>query len=132
MGIIVGLIVCNCPIIKRSFEISSSIYRNIGLAFFFFGNGVTAGYSLNTHISPLWIVYGVAISGSSLIVGDLLVRFLLNSDLLNRMCVISGGMTSTPAVAGILAKIDDEKNLSSYSIAYIGALLMIVVVCRYL
>jgi len=43
------------------------------------------------------------------------------------MCIVAGGMTSTPAI-GLLAKTGNSQvDMSAYSFAYLGALLTITI-----
>jgi len=103
------------------------LLRNFGLVLFFVGTGFPAGMSIENGLNIKFILYGSILTVIPLIVGYIISKvFLLNSQL-----VISGGMTSTPAIGVVLQK-DKNVVLTEYSFSYIGALLSIVVGMRIL
>ena len=99
---------------------------------FFVGNGFVSGQRLNNNLDVKWLMYGSVVAISSIFVGYIFCRLFLSDNKLHRMFIVSGGMTSTPALGVLSKKIDNNQYLSSYSIAYLGALLTIVFVVKYI
>lgn len=120
-GIIGGIILKN----KKSNDLSA--YRNLGLVMFFVGNGISAGRQLDGAINIKWFVYGAIITLSAIIVGYILVKLIVKQNVANRMCIIAGGMTSTPAIGVLVKNGNSQLDMSAYSFAYLGALLTITI-----
>lgn len=99
-----------------------SLYRNMGLLLFFVGTGVPTGLKLNGFFNVKAILYGMLLTVVTLVAGYLLCR--IKADSLTALCAVSGGMTSTPALGVLMDKC--LVDLRIYSFAYVGALLMMV------
>ena len=99
---------------------------------FFVGSGINAGQSLTTG-DIYWngILYGAMISAVSIFGGYLLTHGLFKFSKIESLSIICGGMTSTPAI-GALQERDQEVDLSLYSMSYIGALIALITVVRFL
>ncbi len=124
-GIVVGYIFKN----KISKDLNT--YRTLGLILFFVGNGVIAGKQLDFKIDIKWLWYGLVVTLLTVIASDIIIKKLVKTKTINRMYIISGGMTSSPAM-GILLESDDSRiNMSAYSLSYLGALLTITLGADY-
>lgn len=134
-GLLLSGIICGALlklIKKNAIEFSGiSFYRNIGLTMFFVGNGINAGESINTKIEMIWLVYGVIITVIVILVGIIMCKLLIHRNM-NYATIIAGGMTSTPAASVILKKENTLFNASEYTLAYLGALVTIVLCMRFL
>ena len=106
-----------------------SLYRNTGLVFFFAGSGVPAGLHLQESFQFKWLIYGMVITVIPLVAGYLFSKILKRTNK-QSACLLAGGMTSTPA-AGVLAE-KTAIEFSSYSAAYLGALVTMVVGIRWI
>ena len=125
-GIIFGCIIRKSHI-RSSAENVFPIYRNLGLALFFVGNGVIAGARLNSGISIKWFIFGAIITVSS-VISIWLICKIFKADISN---LIAGAMTSTPALA-VLIKKENAADLTAYSISYVGALLTMTVGIKFI
>lgn len=129
VGIVLGVIVKVVFSQRTASSETMGIYRNFGLIIFFVGNGVPAGMSLNNGFDMKIIMYGVLMTIVPIITGTLLSRLIAGNSCI--ASVIAGGMTSTPAI-GVLLQKRCHVQLDSYSMAYVGALLTIIVLIRIL
>ena len=125
-GIIIGRIIRKSHI-RSSAENVFPIYRNLGLTLFFVGNGVVAGARLNSDISIKWFIFGAIITVLS-VISIWLICKIFKADIPN---LISGSMTSTPALA-VLIKKEDAVDLTAYSISYVGALLTMTIGIKFI
>ena len=124
-GIIIGILINKYPKLKNSINGSFGFFRNFGLILFFVGNGMPAGYSINTNISADCFIFSTIITFTVLVSLLLLCkRLCVNSSQI--LAVLSGGMTSTPAL-GVLVKKGYCVDMSAYSLSYLGALLTITI-----
>lgn len=103
------------------------IYRNLGLILFFVGNGFPAGMSLVNGFDFRIFLYGVLMTVTPISVGLVLSKLILNDRYASS--IVAGGMTSTPAIGVILQK-QYYVSLDCYSMAYVGALLTIILLIR--
>lgn len=127
-GIVLGVIVQRYLPQKIASVKTLEAFRQLGLVLFFVGNGVPAGMSFQNGFEIRIVVYGIMMTIIPIMVGEILCRAI------NRECsaeMIAGGMTSTPAI-GILVQKCVPVQLSGYSMAYVGALLTIIVLVRIL
>lgn len=104
------------------------LIRNLGLVLFFVGNGLPAGMKLDNGFEIKMIGYSLIFVIMPMLFGVLTYK-ILNSNKTSAASVISGGMTSTPAM-GVLIHSEKSFNLTEYSASYIGALLTIIVLMR--
>lgn len=102
-------------------------YRDFGLILFFVGNGVPAGISLTNGFDIKIIVYGALMTLIPIMVGANLCKAVDRE--IPVESIIAGGMTSTPAI-GILMQKQVRVHLGGYSMAYVGALLTIIILVR--
>lgn len=124
-SIIVGLL--NKRVFYKN-EVSFSnlcIYRNLGLMLFFVGNGISAGIRLTEGTSLKWFICGGLITSCVCGFGYCFSRVVFGFNREKSLFVVSGGMTSTPAVA-VALKQCGNKDLSLYSFSYFGALITMV------
>ena len=112
-------------------SVQLSIYRNLGLMFFFVGTGIRAGRQMTGALQLRWILYGGIITGAAMLLTYFISRRLCKRSVPETLCITAGAMTSTPAIGALLKKESvAHSELLSYSAAYMGALLCIVVVSR--
>ena len=123
-GIIFGILADKFLNLKHSIN-SLAVYRNFGLMLFFVGNGISAGENLNMLSDVKWFAYGVLITVSCILVGNILGCFIFKKNTVARLSVIAGGMTSTPAYGVILRKTENI-DITVYSFTYLGALCGVV------
>lgn len=95
--------------------------RSLGLAIFFVGTGVSSGIRLAQSISVAGCFVGILISVSSVLIGYLITHCFFGFSGSDALAIVSGGMTSTPAI-GALQSRDPDCDLSLYTMSYIGAL----------
>ena len=65
---------------------------------FFVGTGVPAGAQAIAAFSPVWVIYGAIITVVPVVAVGIIYRRLFGNDSISKAVVISGGMTSTPAI----------------------------------
>ena len=101
------------------------LLRNFGLVLFFVGTGFPAGINIENGLNTKSILYGIILTIIPIIVGYIISKvFLLKPQL-----IISGGMTSTPAIGLVLQKVN-RTSLTEYSYSYVGALVTIILLMR--
>ena len=129
VSILAGFLTSRKRIIFDSVQLS--IYRNLGLMFFFVGTGIRAGRQMTGELQLRWILYGGIITGVAMFLTYFISRRLCKRSVSETLCITAGAMTSTPAIGALLKKESvAHSELLSYSAAYMGALLCIVVVSR--
>ena len=106
-----------------------SVIRSLGLMFFFVGSGIPAGMSMTKQFDIMWIFYGCIMTVAPVLVSWLLCSFVAHIGVKEKACIISGGMTSTPAI-GVLIGRHPNMPMQVYSLSYFGALLAMVVGSR--
>lgn len=107
-------------------------YRTLGLLLFFVGNGVTASQKIGVGIEARHLFYSVTLTLMPLAIATLGARLLFRKNKEEIAFLLAGGMTSTPALGCILDRYGSTKELSFYSLAYVGALLTAVFLSRLL
>lgn len=127
-GIIVGLCLAKRKILLDQSVLS--IYRNLGLVMFFVGTGVPSGAKLINLPDLKYVLYGAIITVIPIALLYVVCRYVLKLLVLDALCIISGGMTSTPAIGVLLKNTRRTLNLSAYSMTYVGALLMMVLLFK--
>lgn len=132
-GILCAGIIIGFCLAKRKTTLDQSalsIYRTLGLVMFFVGTGVPAGARLVGLPSIKYLIYGAVITIIPVALIYMLCRGLLKLSILDAISIVSGGMTSTPAIGILLKDTKKNLNLSPYSMSYVGALLMIVLLFK--
>lgn len=129
-GLIIGIVINKFSREKDSIGMTLPVYRDLGLVLFFAGNGLVAGQELNTQVEISWFVYAAIITLSSVFAGKFFGKVIIKNSLLNQMCSVAGGMTSTPAMGCLLKKTDNPSDLTAYSLSYLGALVFIIGIVR--
>lgn len=122
-GIIIGYILSK---FLREFSCDFSLYRNLGLIMFFVGTGVPAGTRINVDITIITIAYSLLLSAMPIFLGYIFTRYIIKLETFDTLSILSGGMTSTPAINVLLRNSDKKIKISSYSMAYIGALVTLI------
>ncbi len=131
-GILLCGILTGVLLTRRKRRIPSmDALRRLGLVLFFVGAGVPAGRNLTQGLSLHWFLYGAVITACAVLLGYLAVRYLFRFSVLDSLAVLSGGMTSTPAI-GMLRECDGDTDLSLYAMSYAGALIALLTAVRLL
>lgn len=127
VGIVLGMIVKKCFSHKIASAKAMGLYRNFGLVLFFVGNGIPAGMSLSSGFDVKLFFYGTLMSIVPICSGVIFSKLFSRDNSVSS--IVAGGMTSTPAV-GVLLRKQCQVSLESYSMAYVGALLTIILLVR--
>ena len=107
--------------------------RNLGLVLFFVGTGIPAGMELTKGSETVILIYGMILTVVPIAIGMVLSKIFFKScGCVLPALMISGGMTSTPAVAIISKKISGRLPLSKYSTSYSGSLITTIILLRIL
>jgi putative transport protein len=105
----------------------------IGLVLFLANAGMSAGGQVLGVIQSHGInvaLAGVAVTMLPMVVGYFFARYALKMNLLQVIGGVCGGMTSTPALGTITAKVDSEIPVVSYAAAYPVALILLTVAAQ--
>ncbi|MDE5899076.1 MAG: permease [Treponemataceae bacterium] len=108
------------------------VCRELGLALFLIGAGISGGANFVEHFKPIYFLYGVIMTLLPLILGYLFARFVLRLCLLNNLGSITGGMTSTPALGTLIHVAGTEDAAAAYAATYPIALISVVLVSQIL
>ncbi len=128
VGILIGFIIQKC---FDRFCVSAehrNIIRNLGLVLFFVGNGIPTGMQAESNFSLMPFLVGVILTVIPIFIGWIISKAALKKGNLEIATIISGGMTSTPAIGTLASKANIPYD--NYSFAYSGALITIVVLFR--
>lgn len=132
VGIFIGL----CVAQKNSAQIipkqNLDLLRGLGLVLFFAGSGISAGMQLVSFLNIRCVLYGFGLTVFTLIFGYAVSLLLVQKNFSKALCIVCGGMTSTPAIGILLRKNNTTVDLSAYSIAYTGSLIATVIGVRIL
>lgn len=114
---------------------SKMMLMELGLLFFLANAGVKAG----GKIVPVLKEHGISLffSGAAITLVPMIVTFFIASkifkmNILESLGGICGGMTSTPALGAISAKVDSEVPVTSYATAYPVALILMTIAAQIL
>ena len=123
------------PIVGHLPRASRLLLMEIGLMLFLASAGVRAGEGL----MPVIREHGLSLCGAAVFVaalpiavGYVMGRHLLKLELMEVLGGVCGGMTSTPGLAVITSKTDDDVPIVSYAAAYPVALILMTVFARLL
>lgn len=126
-GITIGLFVKQVLPQKSLSTEKSKPFRDMGLALFFVGNGISSGMQVYSQFDVKMVLYGGLMTIIPITVGLLLYKIFFKNG--NPAVVIAGGMTSTPAISVIIQKIPSMQ-LNNYSLSYISALMTTIFLIR--
>ena len=129
MGIVIGSIIYKKDPYKCMSKEGITLLRNLGLVLFFVGNGIPAGMQLYNGYSVQILIYGLFMSVTPIIICLLVCKILCRYTFSDTTVIISGGMTSTPAL-GVLLQTETKISYEKYSLAYLGALLTVILILR--
>lgn len=130
VGLVMGFLIQRCIPNAVQPQQTVSVFRNTGLVFFLTGAGLPAGLQLDGAFHLKWLLYGIIFTTVPIITGYVLCRISKYTNA-HSAAMIAGGMTSTPAV-GVLLGRKTELDLSAYTVAYIGALMTMVIGIKFL
>ncbi len=111
------------------------IMSQLGLVLFLAGAGTSAGGSFAEVVSAYGVKLlsaGAMITVGAALAGLIVSRLVLKMDMLSVLGVVSGAMTSTPALGAISEVTDSRQPLLSYAAVYPVALILMTVVCQFL
>lgn len=128
-SILFGFILQKLPQKSTTSSDSLSTYRNLGLVMFFVGSGIPAGVKLNSPFELKWIAYGIILVFVPITLGYFF-SYITKEKTINRVGIVAGGMTSTPAIGVLLRNKEASLDLSVYSSSYIGALITMIVLAN--
>ena len=114
---------------------SKVLLMDIGLLFFLANAGIKAG----GKIMPVLEQHGISLlfTGAAITLIPMIVTFFIaikffKMNILEALGGICGGMTSTPALGAISAKVDSEVPVTSYATAYPVALILMTIAVQIL
>ncbi len=111
------------------------LLQELGLVLFLADAGVKGGASLVSTIHEyglLLFAIGAAITLIPMVVAYLLAGPLFRLDPLQALGGLCGGMTSTPALGALAARVDSQRPIISYATAYPVALIVMTVLAKVL
>ena len=129
VGIVIGVIIKKWLRKEKANQESFNLLRDLGLVLFFVGKGIPAGMRLGYGFEIKMVLYGAIMTMIPIFAGALLYKIMFTDGL--PATIISGGMTSTPAISVLLQKRCNIQ-LGRYSLAYAGALITIIFLIRLL
>lgn len=132
IGIIIGCLTVHNKLFKPISDENLSLLRNFGLVLFLSGSGITSGVKILSIFDVKCLIYGIFITIIPLCAGYVLCRIILKKDIMEVLCLIAGGMTSTPAICILMQKKSINNELTVYSAAYIGAMITAVLGVRFI
>ena len=100
--------------------------RELGLMLFLIGAGVSGGAKFVEYFEPVYFLYGAIMTVLPMIVGFIIAKNILKLPLLNNLCSLTGGMTSTPALGTLINMAGTEDIASAYAATYPIALIAVV------
>ena len=132
VALVLGHFGCIGPISLKINASTLKVLRELGLALFLIGAGVSGGAKFIKYASyiPSCLVYGIVMTFVPLIFGYLFARYVLKFSLLNNLGSITGGMTSTPALGTLINVAGTDDVASAYAATYPIALVAVVLVAQ--
>lgn len=106
---------------------SMACIRTLGLTFFLVGAGVPAGIGFASNINSRYVFYSVTIAAFAIATSYLSTKKVLHLSKTDSLCTVCGSMTSTPAIGALGEKIEEANKSVSYTAAYTGALLSLII-----
>ncbi len=106
------------------------VLRELGLAFFLMGAGISGGSRFIELFEAVYFVYGIIITVFPMVIGFLVAKYVFKLPLFNNLGSITGGMTSTPALGTLINVTGTEDVASAYAATYPVALISVVLVSQ--
>lgn len=113
---------------SADFLYTMNVYRNIGLALFLSGTGIATGLDFS-GVNMRVILFGICLTGSSLALGFVLCRCVFAKTKMDVGSVLSGGMTSSPAL-GVLTEKGRGYSYGQFAFSYFGSLISLIIIIR--
>lgn len=133
LAFLLGIVIKIFQRYKTDANNSLNNYRNLGLILFLVANGLKSGFRINiVSLEIEWLLYGFIITLLPMFFGYLFINFVMKNNRKDDLCIISGGMTSSPAIGYLSSSCNKEIDLSLYSMAYVGALITITIGMRFI
>lgn len=132
IALILGHFGCIGPISLKINVSTLKVFRELGLALFLIGAGVSGGAKFMQYASyiPSCLLYGIIMTIVPLILGFVFAKYVLKFSLLNNLGSITGGMTSTPALGTLIGVSGTDDVASAYAATYPIALVAVVLVAQ--
>ena len=111
---------------------SLNFFRELGLMLFLIGAGVPGGVNFVRCVKVSYFIYGAIMTLIPMILGYLLGRYVFKLSIFNNLGSITGGMTSTPALGTLIATAGTDDVAAAYAATYPVALVIIVLVAKFL
>ncbi len=124
-GIIIGLICKKININNMENNAIAEFIRNLGLLIFLVCNGIQSGREFLSIFNLKYLAYGFLIAFGTIIGGYVFCLSFKNTKA-EKLAIICGGMTSSPAMIALKDKVNNSNIISSFTIAYISSLLTTV------
>lgn len=121
------------PIAGHLPQASRLVLQELGLVFFLTDAGVKAGGELVAVLqqhSVTLLATAATVAIIPMALGYIFARYVLKLEVLQVLGAVCGGMTSTPGLGVVTAKVDSEVPVVSYAAVYPVALILITVAAR--
>ena len=109
------------------------VIKDLGLSFFLLGSGLEAGNEIVAIIEEhgfILLLYGALVTLLPMLISFVITRKAFKMPLLDALGSISGGMTSTPALAALAQHDQNNTAVSSYIATYPIALITVVILTQ--
>lgn len=123
VGLVIGYVVKRTDLDKISSQ-CLNVFRNLGLALFFTGTGVSTGMQKMTFELKT-VLYGVVITLTATLCGWIFCKIVSARYPLHKGFIIAGGMTSSPAYGAITSSAS-KLSANCFSFSYFGALISLL------
>lgn len=118
------------PVVWHLSSNTNKVVRELGLIFFFIGVGTKAGLGLKQMDIAMGlhaIVAGIVMTLAPMLVTALVLLVAVKMNILKVLGILTGGMTSTPALASISSVSDSTVPTLYYASVYPFALVLLIV-----
>ena len=130
MGFTFGVIISYKENLCLPQKIQTDTIRDLGLMLFFVGTGIPAGSQLLRFFDLRLIIYGIVLTITPLLISFFISFKFQKNNLSTSLSIVSGTMTSTPAIGVLSRDTSIAPDTTSYSITYTGALITIIIFMR--
>ncbi len=104
--------------------------RDLGLCFFYVGNGIPAGIDFLSNLNWRFLLYGVVFTAFPLAVGYFVTMLVTKKDKGSALCILCGIMTSTPSFSVLLDNRNVRTSYRKFALTYTGAMFAMVIGMR--
>ena len=114
----------------RKLAYPTDTIRDLGLCFFYVGNGIPAGMNFLSNMNGRFLLYGVVFTALPLAVGYFVTMLVTKKDKGSALCMLCGIMTSTPSFGVLLGNCNVHTSYRIFSLTYTGAMFAMVIGMR--